>query len=190
MVVKEIENDSQFHEQLSLNCMKLVVVDFYASWCGPCKRVEPLYEELSNKYDRAAFLKLDVDRCQSTSTSQGVSAMPTFIMYRNKIKVGKIQGANIEAVESKIVQLYEPSSSASGEDCEVPGQIFLNSFIMKTQCEALNDSDDHPLSALIEKKGYMESDCDQQLILSLTFKQPVKLHSIRVSYTLIIGSNK
>ncbi|KAL4122671.1 hypothetical protein QTP88_014956 [Uroleucon formosanum] len=47
-------------------------------------------------------------------------------------------------------------------------------------CEALNDSDSHPLSALIDNSGYIESDCDQQLILSLTFAQPVKVHSIKV----------
>jgi len=132
---------------------------------------------------------VDVDQCAETATSQGVTAMPTFILYRNKIKVAKIQGADIAAVESKIVQQYEAPCAASVEDCEVPGQMELNSFIMKSQCEALNDSDNHPLLALIENNGYIESDCDQQLILSLAFKQPVKVHSIKVSLLLIV-SNK
>lgn len=181
MVVKEIMNDPHFQEELNANAMKLVVVDFSATWCGPCRRVAPLYDELSNKYDRAVFLKVDVDKCQETAASQGVSAMPTFILYRNKVKVGKIQGADITAVETKIKSLYE-ASLASGEDCGVPGQMDLGSFIMKNQCEALNDADDHPLSALLESRGYMESDCDQQLILSLTFTQSVKVHSIKVSH--------
>ncbi|XP_025201093.1 thioredoxin-like protein 1 [Melanaphis sacchari] len=180
MVVKEIMHDPQFQEELNANSMKLVVVDFSATWCGPCKRVAPLYDELSNKYDRAVFLKVDVDKCQETAASQGVSAMPTFILYRNKVKVAKIQGADIVAVESKIKQLYDAACAASGEDCGVPGQMDLSSFIMKNQCEALNDSDDHPLSAFIENRGYIESDCDQQLILSLTFTQSVKVHSIKV----------
>jgi len=174
--------DSQFQEELNANGMKLVVVDFSATWCGPCRRVAPLYDELSNKYDRAVFLKVDVDKCSETAASQGVSAMPTFILYRNKVKVGKIQGADISAVEAKIKQLYEAACAASqDEDCGVPDQMDLGSFIMKNQCEALNDSDDHPLSALIENRGYIESDCDQQLILSLTFTQSVKVHSIKIT---------
>jgi len=127
------------------------------------------------------FFEVDVDKCQEIATSEGVSAMPTFILYRNKIQVARVRGADMEAVESKIIQLYEAPSVAANNDCGVPGQMNLNSFIMKSQSEALNNSDDHPLSALIENSGYIESDCDQQLILSLTFKQPVKVHSIRVS---------
>lgn len=184
MVVKEVMNDPQFQEELNANSMKLVVVDFSATWCGPCRRVAPLYDELSHKYERAVFLKVDVDKCQETAASQGVSAMPTFMFYRNKVRVAKIQGADIAAVETKVKQLYEASCATTGEDCGVPGQMDLNTFIMKNQCEALNDSDDHPLSALIENRGYMESDCDQQLILSLTFTQSVKVHSIKVSKLL------
>lgn len=182
MVVKEVMNDLQFQEELNKHSTNLVVVDFSATWCGPCRRVAPLYDELSNKYDRAVFLKVDVDKCQETAAGQGVSAMPTFILYRNKVKVARIQGADIAGVESKVKQLYEAACAASGEDCGVPGQMDLGTFIMKNQCEALNDSDDHPLSALIEGRGHLESDCDQQLILSLTFTQSVKVHSIKVSW--------
>lgn len=185
MVVKEVLHDSQFQEELQTNGIKLVIVDFSATWCGPCRRIAPFYEELSNKYDRAVFLKVDVDKCQETAASQGVSAMPTFIFYRNKVKVAKIQGADIGAVETKLKQLYEATCEVSGEECGVPGQMDLSSFIMKNQCEALNDSDDHPLSALLESRGFMESDCDQQLILSLTFTQSVKVHSIKVSQQLV-----
>lgn len=181
MVIKEVMNDHQFQEELNANGSKLVVVDFSANWCSPCRRVAPLYDELSNKYDRVTFLKVDVDQCQETAAIQGVSAMPTFILYSNKVKLASVQGANIAAVEAKIKQYDAMCSTASGEDCGVPGQINLGSFIMKNQCEALNDADDHPLSALLENQGYIESDCDQQLILSLTFTQSVKVHSIKVS---------
>jgi len=128
---------------------------------------------------------VDVDKCQETATSEGVSAMPTFILYRNKLQVAKIRGADIAAVELKIAELYEAPRIVTAEDCGVPGQKDLSSFIKKTQCEALNDSDEHPLTGLFDKNGYIESDCDQQLILSLTFTQPVKVHSIKVSLLTI-----
>ncbi|XP_050544223.1 thioredoxin-like protein 1 [Daktulosphaira vitifoliae] len=180
MSVKEVLNESQFQEELNSNGVKLIVVDFSATWCGPCKRIAPIFDELARKYDRAVFLKVDVDKCQETAASQGVSAMPTFIFYRNKIRVAKIQGADVQALEAKIKQYYDASCAAAGEDSGVPGQIDLSSFIMKNQCEALNDADDHPLAALLEGRGYMESDCDSQLIVSLAFTQAVKVHSIKV----------
>lgn len=54
--------------------------------CGPCQRIAPHFEQLPDKYPRAVFLKVDVDKCQDTAAAQGVSAMPTFFFYRNKVK--------------------------------------------------------------------------------------------------------
>lgn len=181
MGVKKIEKDSLFREILNLNSTKLVVAGFYAIWCPTCKQVEPDFEKLSNKYDRALFLEVYVDKCPEIVPIEGVSTTPTFILYRNKLQVAKIQGANIAAVEVKIMDLYEASHVAAVDDCGVPGHMDLSSFIIKRHCEALNDSDEHPLPRLFENSGYIESDCDQQLILSLVFKQPVRVHSIKVS---------
>lgn len=57
----------------------------------------------------------------------------------------------------------------------------LNVFISKNQCECLNESDDHPLAhSFTSGGGYLQSDCDEQLILSVTFNQAVKIHSIKL----------
>lgn len=180
MVVKEIESDSQFEEELKSDLTKLFVVNFTTTWCAACRLISPTYFKLSNKYARAVFLEVNIDKFLDLANNEDVRTMPTFILYRNEMQVAKIRGADMIALELKIVELYEVTVS-SGEDFGVPGHINLNSFIMNTQCEALNDSDSHPLSALIENSGYIESDCDQQLILSLTFTRPVKVHSIKVS---------
>ena len=62
--VKQISSDSDFQKELSLLGQQLVVVDFFATWCGPCKVVAPKFEELSVKYTSVCFWKLDVDRCK------------------------------------------------------------------------------------------------------------------------------
>lgn len=179
-----INDDPHYVQEMNNQGVKLVVVDYTASWCGPCKRIAPIFEELSRKYSRATFLKVDVDRCKETAASQGVSAMPTFIFYRNKSKLDRIQGADPQALEAKIKQYYGSTDSADGEDddnCGVPGVMNLVSFIQKGQCEALNDADDHSLSSFLENpNNYLESDCDPQLILSYAFTQAVKVHSLKI----------
>ncbi|XP_050301226.1 thioredoxin-like protein 1 [Anthonomus grandis grandis] len=177
--VKAITDEPHFQGELSNAGTKLVVVDFTATWCGPCQRMAPVFEQYAAKYPRAVFLKVDVDQCQDTAAAQGVSAMPTFIFYRNKTKVDRLQGADPVALESKIQQYY---GGEEGDDCEgTSGHMDLSPFIMKAQCECLNESDEHPfVHALTSAGGFLQSDCDEQLIISITFNQSVKIHSIKV----------
>ena len=104
--VTVIQDDAHFHTELASAGTKLVAVDFTASWCGPCKRISPFFDELSSKYPSALFLKVDVDQCQETAAAYGVNAMPTFMMFRNKVKIDKMQGADNKALEDMIKKHY------------------------------------------------------------------------------------
>ncbi|CRL06231.1 CLUMA_CG019052, isoform A [Clunio marinus] len=181
MSVREINDENHFQAELSSAGIKLVVVDFTAAWCGPCKMIAPLFNQLPTKYPKAIFLKVDVDKCQDTAASQGVSAMPTFIFYRNRSKIDRIQGADIQGLETKIKQHY--GVEGANDDAEDYGQglMDLNTFIMKNMCECLNEADDHTLEhALNSGGGYLASDVDEQLIIFLTFNQAVKIHSLKL----------
>lgn len=81
----------------------------------------PIFESLAAKYPRAIFLKVDVDECQETAGSQGVTAMPTFIFYRNKVKLGNVQGADAAALEAKIQQYI--GNDEADEDSGVVGHV-------------------------------------------------------------------
>uniref|UniRef100_A0A9L0SIS3 Thioredoxin n=1 Tax=Equus caballus TaxID=9796 RepID=A0A9L0SIS3_HORSE len=63
-MVKQIESKSAFQEALNSAGEKLVVVDFSATWCGPCKMIKPFFHSLSEKYSNVVFLEVDVDDCQ------------------------------------------------------------------------------------------------------------------------------
>ncbi|RWS11470.1 thioredoxin-like protein 1 [Dinothrombium tinctorium] len=183
MVVIVIEDDSRFQNELGNAANNLAVVDFTASWCGPCQRIAPVFEELSNKYSRGAvFFKVDVDRCPDTAASQSVNSMPTFIFYRNRVKLARIQGADPQGLESKIQELIGNVSEDGSSDSGIPGHIDLSSLISKADCECLNESDEHPFSHCLTpgSSQYLESDCDEQLIISIGFSQNVKLHSIKI----------
>lgn len=125
-----------------------------------------------------------MDKCQDTAAAQGVRAMPTFIFYRNKSKIDRIQGANVESLQAKIEQhIGSGGDDADGDAGEEYGQgmMDLNVFVSKNECECLNEADDHPMANCLSSvpNKSLQSDCDEQLILSITFNQVVKIHSIK-----------
>ena len=100
--------DFQSHVQTSGR--KLVVVDFFATWCGPCRAIAPFYEQLSNQYSgRAIFLKVDVDQTPDVAQQCSVSAMPTFHMYKAGRRVVEFAGADRNRLQAE-VQRHAPSS--------------------------------------------------------------------------------
>jgi thiol-disulfide isomerase/thioredoxin len=143
--------------------------------------IAPVFEELSNRFAaQATFLKVDVDVCRATAASQNVSSMPTFVFYRSAVELARIQGANPGALESKIRELGA-QTPATGDDSGVPGHMDLSGMMLEGSCECLNESDEHPLKNCLKSgSAFLESDCDEQLIINLTFSQAVKLHSISI----------
>lgn len=71
-------------EKEIINCSLPVVIDVYATWCGPCQQVAPLFEELEAEMgDRCKFAKLNVDEARELSIYYGVTSVPTFIFIKN-----------------------------------------------------------------------------------------------------------
>lgn len=72
----------------------VVVVDFYADWCGPCRIVAPIMEKLATEYDgKAKFTKLDVDDSPSIANQFGIMSIPTLIVFKNGKPAEKFVGA-------------------------------------------------------------------------------------------------
>ena len=85
------------------NDKKLIVIDFYATWCGPCKMIAPAFEQLSQTYqNQAIFVKIDVDQAQDIAMEYKVNAMPTFKIIKDEKEIDSIRGANIQGGEQAI----------------------------------------------------------------------------------------
>jgi len=82
-MVTKITLDSSFTEDIS-SSDTLVLVDFWAEWCGPCKQIGPILEELSNvKKDSLNILKLNIDENPLTPQKYGVKGIPTLMIFKN-----------------------------------------------------------------------------------------------------------
>ena len=85
--------DANFDEVV-MNSDKPVVVDFWAAWCGPCRMVGPIIDELHSEYDGKAIVgKVDVDQNPSVSAKFGVRNIPTILFIKNGEVVDKSVGA-------------------------------------------------------------------------------------------------
>lgn len=83
------------------------VVDFYAVWCGPCKMIAPLVEDLKGEYaDKVNFVKVDVDQEPGLAAQYGINAMPTFLFLApGGEETGRIVGADRDALTAKVKEI-------------------------------------------------------------------------------------
>ncbi|XP_055850985.1 thioredoxin-2 [Episyrphus balteatus] len=94
-MVYKVQNKSDFDGQLTAAGSKLVVVDFFAPWCGPCKVIAPRLDELAAQYgDKVVVIKVDVDECEDIAMEYNISSMPTFVFIKNGAKLYSFSGAN------------------------------------------------------------------------------------------------
>ncbi|KAL7598583.1 thioredoxin H1 [Lactuca sativa] len=94
------------HKQIK----KLLVVDFTASWCGPCRMMAPIFAELAKKFPDVIFVKIDVDELKSIAEDFSVEAMPTFMFLRDGEVVDRIVGASKDELPKKIETLRGPAA--------------------------------------------------------------------------------
>ncbi|XP_014678632.1 PREDICTED: thioredoxin-2-like [Priapulus caudatus] len=101
-MVKEINSPTELETALKEAGGKLVVIDFYADWCGPCKQIAPKILAMSDELSDVVFLKVNVDDCDEIAADYDVSAMPTFVFLKDGKKVDNLIGANVDQLKSKI----------------------------------------------------------------------------------------
>ena len=95
---------AEFQEKV-LNAKGFVVVDCFATWCGPCKAIAPTVEKFAQTYTDASFYQIDVDELSEVAAELGIRAMPTFLLFKDGQKVSDVVGANPGALEAGIKAL-------------------------------------------------------------------------------------
>ncbi|KAK0733745.1 thioredoxin-like protein [Lasiosphaeria miniovina] len=117
-----IESSLQWNSIIGSSAV--VIADFYADWCGPCKMIAPTFESLSTKYSKPkkiTFVKVDCDRQGEISQRYSVRAMPTFLIFHNGSVIQTIQGASPPALGAAVDKAVKLAGASPA-----PGAVFGN----------------------------------------------------------------
>ncbi|XP_001355410.2 thioredoxin-2 [Drosophila pseudoobscura] len=110
-----VQSKDDFDQQVTDAGDKLILIDFYANWCGPCKIISPKLEELAQQYaDRAVVLKVNVDENEEITIRYNVTSLPTFVFIKTGTVVDCFVGCNSEKL-AKTMEKYVGSECDCGQ---------------------------------------------------------------------------
>lgn len=103
-MVVSITEEEKFIEFVADEKNGYVLVDFFAEWCGPCKRFAPTLERLSSEWTSVKFYKVDIEILDNVAEEEKITSMPTFVLYNNGREIGRVTGASEDRVLGLLLQ--------------------------------------------------------------------------------------
>jgi thioredoxin len=183
----------------------------YADWCGPCKAIAPFYEQLANSLSRQnhiTFTKVNTDNQKDIAQTYNITAMPTFMVFKNGRETQRIRGADPKALDAAVKSLASEAESSSADASsssssgtwigaslpraysDITDSVdLLNLDFLNVDSEAGNARtvfNTAQPSALSKSKSpaakdWIESDTDEQLMMYIPFQSSLKVHSIHIT---------
>ncbi|KAG9670894.1 DUF1000-domain-containing protein, partial [Aureobasidium melanogenum] len=207
--IVHIESPQQFSSLLSSS--RIVVTDFYADWCGPCKAIAPFYEQLANSLSRPnhiTFTKVNTDNQRDIAQTYNITAMPTFMVFKNGRETQRIRGADPKALDAAVKSLASEAESSSADASsssssgtwigaslprgysDITDSVdLLNLDFLNVDSEAgnartvFNAAQPSAISksSSAAAKDWLESDTDEQLMMYMPFQSSLKVHSLHIT---------
>lgn len=110
--VEQLDLDQKTNELLDITSMSmfkdaigndnLTVVDFHAKWCGPCRKIAPVYKKMCEEFTDVSFCKANVDVVRDVARDCNINCMPTFILFKGGEEVSRLKGANMPKLRTLV----------------------------------------------------------------------------------------
>jgi thioredoxin 1 len=114
-MAKVIASTAEFDKLIKDAENKLVVIDFTASWCPPCKMIAPVFDQLARTYEgKAHLVKVDVDQHNAIAQRYAVRAMPTFVFVRKGGVLDTLRGANTGKLKEMVARYIDKGTAPAG----------------------------------------------------------------------------
>ena len=101
MTIQYLETLEDFKK--AIDSENLVSIDFTATWCGPCKTISPVFEQLAETHTNCDFYKVDVDDAEEIVSECNITSMPTFKFYKNGKEITTFTGSNSQLLQETVL---------------------------------------------------------------------------------------
>lgn len=105
-MVEPIESMEDLFDLLDQNKDTLVVIDYWADWCGPCKKFKPEFDKISRNYSTVLFCTINIDDVPEVKEEFEISSIPTFDLIKNGQRVHRVAGAQRAELEQAIREMF------------------------------------------------------------------------------------
>ena len=148
---------TEITELIQIPPNKKVVIDFYATWCGPCARVTPIIDELAEKYENIKFLKVNVDQADEIAEGFEIGSLPTFIYLNLGNIVQRIEGADLNNILTSIEKLDQIINKEEEQIYESKKSSRKNEEIQDTKKESKKESKKEEIKEEIREETRKET---------------------------------
>ena len=111
-------NDTNFSQEI-LQSGQPVLVDFWAPWCGPCRAMGPIVDQLADTFDgQAKIVKVNVDESPQAATEYGIQSIPSFLLFQNgEVKARRLGAVSKESLEELVAEYSQEPSTCASDGC-------------------------------------------------------------------------
>ncbi|CAL8144942.1 unnamed protein product [Orchesella dallaii] len=174
---------------------KLLIIYFYLPWCGSCQKINPLVDAFADKYGQAAvFIRVNAEKCPGAAKKHHVSKVPIFMLFINRVKVDRVEGASPSELETKIRRnLAEIKVQQAGLNPPVAPMSHavkmsdVSQFLNKQQCRCINDLVPTPFQAFLDGKKLVSGKGLGRMILVYAFREKMVITALKIKAPVYSG---